>query len=95
MLYQRWELASRSRLAGAGFKPPGAAASKRRGGERLWKSHPERWQVSIEKMNESEPFDDASLEFQGAVKTGVAHAFQDKSGRYLITGPSAAGVKTA
>ena len=34
MLYQRWELASRSLLAGAGFKPPGAAASKRRGGER-------------------------------------------------------------
>ena len=26
MLYQRWEVASRSRLAGAGFKPPGAAA---------------------------------------------------------------------
>jgi len=26
MLYQRWEAASRSRLAGAGFKPPGAAA---------------------------------------------------------------------
>jgi hypothetical protein len=26
MLYQRWELASRSRLAGVGFKPPGAAA---------------------------------------------------------------------
>jgi len=26
VLYQRWETASRSRLAGAGFKPPGAAA---------------------------------------------------------------------
>ena len=26
MLYQRWETASRSRLAGVGFKPPGAAA---------------------------------------------------------------------
>src|SRR5439155_746654 len=34
MLYQRWETASRSRLTGAGFKPPGAAAFKRRGGER-------------------------------------------------------------
>jgi hypothetical protein len=32
MLYQRWEQASRSRPAGAGFKPPGAAAFKRRGG---------------------------------------------------------------
>jgi hypothetical protein len=26
MLYRRWETASRSRLAGVGFKPPGAAA---------------------------------------------------------------------
>jgi hypothetical protein len=26
MLYRRWERASRSRLAGVGFKPPGAAA---------------------------------------------------------------------
>jgi hypothetical protein len=25
MLYRRWEMASRSRLAGVGFKPPGAA----------------------------------------------------------------------
>ncbi len=39
MLYRRWELASRSRPAGAGFKPPGAAAFKRRGGERPRKSH--------------------------------------------------------
>jgi hypothetical protein len=34
VLYRRWEQASRSRLTGAGFKPPHAAASKRRGGER-------------------------------------------------------------
>ena len=40
--YRRWELASRSRLAGAGFKPPGAAALKRRGGERPWKRRPFR-----------------------------------------------------
>ena len=33
-LYRRWEKASRSRLSGVGFKPPGAAAFKRRGGER-------------------------------------------------------------
>ena len=26
MLYRRWETASRSRVAGVGFKPPGAAA---------------------------------------------------------------------
>ena len=42
VLYRRWEQASRSRLAGAGFKPPGAAAFKRRGGERPGKSHPLR-----------------------------------------------------
>ncbi len=29
--YQRWELASRGRLAGVGLKPPSAAASKIRG----------------------------------------------------------------
>ena len=39
MLYRRWEMASRSRLTGAGFKPPGAAAFKRRGGERPRKRH--------------------------------------------------------
>ena len=61
VLYRRWEQTSRSRLAGAGFKPPGAAAFKRRGGERPWKSHPSGWQVRVEKMSESKPFDDASL----------------------------------
>src|ERR1035437_2686362 len=40
MLYQRWEMAFRSRLAGAGFKPPGAAAFKRRGSERPGKRYP-------------------------------------------------------
>jgi len=29
VLYQRWETASRSRLTGAGFKPPGAAAFRK------------------------------------------------------------------
>src|SRR5215469_12736930 len=42
MLYRRWEWASRSRLSGVGFKPPGAAALKRRGGERPWKRRPQR-----------------------------------------------------
>jgi hypothetical protein len=42
MLYQRWEKASRSRLSGVGFKPPGAAAFKRRGGERPRKRRPRR-----------------------------------------------------
>ena len=42
VLYQRWEMASRSRLAGADFKLPGAAAFKRRGGEQLRKRRPFR-----------------------------------------------------
>ena len=92
MLYQRWEKASRSRLAGAGFKPPGAAAFKRRGGERPGKSHPLRWQVRVEKMNESEPSDDASLVIQDAVKTEVVSIPQDQPGRYLSTDPVAVGV---
>ncbi len=39
MLYLRWEKASRNLLAGADFKPPGAAAFKRRGSERPRKRH--------------------------------------------------------
>src|SRR5665811_2486973 len=70
MLYRRWETASRSRLTGAGFKPPGAAAFKRRGGERPWKSHPKGWQVRVEKMSESKPFDDASLIRKALSKLG-------------------------
>ena len=61
VLYQRWELASRSRLAGAGFKLPSAAAFKRRGSERLRKRRHLRRQVCAEEMSESKPFDEASL----------------------------------
>jgi transposase len=71
-LYRRWEWASRSRLSGAGFKPPGAAALKRRGGERPRKRRPRGCQVSVEKMSESKPSDDASSIIQGIVKTGAA-----------------------
>jgi len=74
VLYQRWEQASRSRLAGAGFKLPSAAAFKRRGGERLRKRRPRGRQVRVEEMSESKPFDEASLmrarfcgEAQGAI----------------------------
>ena len=49
-------------------------------------------QVSVEKMSESEPSDDASSRIQGTVKTEVAHVLQDESGRYLLTGPAAVGV---
>jgi len=41
--------------AGDGFKPPSAAALKRRGGERLGKGVCEERQVSIGKMSVSEP----------------------------------------
>ncbi len=61
VLYQRWETASRSRLAGAGFKLPSAAAFKRRGSERLRKRRPEGRQVGVEEMSESKPSDEASL----------------------------------
>jgi hypothetical protein len=92
MLYRRWETASRSRLAGAGFKPPGAAAFRRRGGERPRKRHRQRCQVSIEEMSESKLSDDASLLPQNAVRTGDDHWLQDKSGRDLFTVPAAVGV---
>ena len=48
-------VASWSLPAGVGFKPPSAAAFKRRGGERLGKRRSIERQVSIEKMSESEP----------------------------------------
>src|SRR5262244_4533546 len=54
VLYRRWEEVSRSRLTGAGFKPPSAAAFKRRGGERLGKGIT-RCQVRIDKMSYSPP----------------------------------------
>ncbi len=92
MLYRRWEMASRSRLTGAGFKPPGAAAFNRRGGERPRKRHRQRCQVSIEKMSESKPSDDASLLPQDTARTGDDHWLQDQSGRYLFTVPMAVGV---
>ncbi len=47
--------ASRSQPAGAGFKPPHAAAFKRRGGERWGKGGARRRQVGPEKTSENEP----------------------------------------
>src|SRR5689334_22907004 len=59
-------------VSGIDSKSPGAAALKRRGGERPRKRHPIGCQVSAEKMSESEPSDDASSRIQGTVKTGAA-----------------------
>jgi hypothetical protein len=61
MLCQRWEVASRSRLAGVGFKPPGAAASGNGVVVNDREKASERCQVSIEEMSESKLSDDASL----------------------------------
>lgn len=66
MCHERWQqrqrccvedgsVASRSRPAGAGFKPLHAAAFKRRGGERWRKGGARRRQVRDEKMSESKP----------------------------------------
>jgi len=95
MMYRRWELASRSRSAGAGFKAPGADAFKKRGDKRPRKSHPQGWQVCVEQMSENKPADDASLWLQGTVKTGVYQVLREQSGRNLLTDPAAVGVKAA
>jgi hypothetical protein len=54
-------MALRGLRSGAGLKPADAAAIKSRGGERSVKRFPAGNQVSIKKMSESEPFDNASL----------------------------------
>jgi hypothetical protein len=48
--------------------------------------------VSVEKMSESKPTDDASSINQGTVETGAAQKLQEKPGRCLFTGPAAVGV---
>ena len=52
--------ASRSLPAGAGFKPPSAAALKRRGGERLWKRRSSRTSGEYRKDERKRTVDDAS-----------------------------------
>jgi hypothetical protein len=55
----------------------------------------EGWQVRVEKMSASKPFDDASLRCQSAVKTGAISSLRDQSGGDLLTDLTAAGVKAA
>jgi len=88
-------MASRSLPAGAGFKPPGAAAFKRRGGERLWKRRSRGRQVSTEKMSASEPLMKHRQSLKAAVKTGGDPFLQDKPEGNLFTVQAAAGVKAA
>src|SRR5262249_16676779 len=70
VLYRRWEEVSRSRHTGAGFKPPSAAAFKRRGGERLGKRHHEM-SGTYGEDERKRTVDDASLLPQGTAKTGA------------------------
>lgn len=87
--------AFRSLPAGVGFKPPSAAAFKRRGGERLRKRRLIKCQVSTEKMSASEPLMTHRKSLKEAVKTEGDRFSQDKSEGNLFTVQTAAGVKTA
>ena len=44
-------------------------------------------QVSVEKMSESEPTDDASSRIQGTVKTGAGQLLQDEPGKEPVYWP--------
>ncbi len=88
-------MACRSLPAGAGFKPPSAAAFKRRGGERLWKRRSRERQVSTGKMSASEPLMTHRQSHKEAVKTEGDRFSQDKSEGHLFTVQTAAGVKAA
>jgi hypothetical protein len=55
VLHERWRKVLRSRLAGAGFKPPSAALVKSQGGERDGKGVTRSRHVSIKETNASEP----------------------------------------
>jgi hypothetical protein len=94
-LYGRWELASRSLPAGAGFKPPSAAAFKRRGGERLGKRRYKNVRCVTKKMSASEPSMTHRKTLYKIVKTEGDEFPQDKSERNLFTVQAAIGVKAA
>ena len=88
-------MASRSLPAGVGFKPPSAAAFKRRGGERLRKRRFIRMSGEYREDERKRTADDASKVPEEAVKTGVVPLLQDKSEGNLFTVQTAAGVKAA
>ena len=88
-------MASRSLSAGVGFKPPSAAAFKRRGGERLRKRRLIKCQVSAEKMSASEPLKTPRKSLKEAVKTEGDRFSQDKSEGNLFIVQTAVGVKKA
>lgn len=79
------EQASRSRPAGADFKPLQAAVFKRRGGERWGKGGELRRQVSDEKMKRKRTADDASKWVQTLSKRA------EECGRHLFTVHAVAG----
>ena len=82
---------SRSRLTGAGFKPPSAAALKRRGSEQLGKRHHEM-SGTYGEDERKRTVDDASLLPQGTAKTGADQLLWDQPGRHLFTASAAVGV---
>src|SRR5215472_16529989 len=94
VLYRRWEEVSRSRLTGAGFKPPSAATFKRRGGERLGKRH-HKMSGTHSEDERKRTVEDASLLPQGTAKTGVDHWLWEQPGRNLFTVSVAVGVWAA
>jgi hypothetical protein len=69
---------------------------KDHGGEQLGKRRrPRGRQVSVEKVNESEPDRRRIVSLRVVVETEEVRSLQDQSGRYLLTAQAATGVKAA
>jgi hypothetical protein len=71
MLHKRWRMALRSRLAGAGAKPPAAAEVKSQCGERVGQGGQTACQVGTKKTNASEPLKTCRKR-RDDVKTGAS-----------------------
>ncbi len=91
VLWRRWGRAPRSRLSGGDSKPPTAAASKRRGGERVGNGAARLHQVRAEEMSASEPLM-TYRKHPDVVETRGAQPFWDQSAGYLITAQMATGI---
>jgi hypothetical protein len=70
--------------------------SKDHGGEQLGKRRCQRGrQVSVEKVNESEPDRRRIVKRRSVVETAEVRSLRDQPGRYLLTAQAATGVKAA
>ena len=95
MLHKRWGWAPRSRRTRGGFKPPTAAALKRRGGERVGKWPDVRFgQVRFAESNEGEPLMRCRKKLDD-VKTGGPLLPRDEFGSDVRTARAASGIKVA